>query len=594
MRKSPDTHESVSCSVSSCSCQCFKPGNVKFRSCDRCGHGWVVHALEKLRAPPSSSCGPAEVALPGLVLDLSSLVLFGAQAVPVRLKILLDRLFSVLTPDQVGHILHTLGWSLGDYVRGYMLQFPSGTVLERWTMATPEEELLILKQFLRFGETRPIAELMTPQCLAAVNHHSDPDPAPKSCHSNIDLFTERKGTSRNSREDVRHFEDLPGGRPLLPSLPSSAFQHLVPSNQDLAPPPRLTQHLQEPRGKFTQKHRQEGKRDAQENDLTLMESKCEPVFKIKADPDSPVQSRSLWHPNINSDDEVNLLRGVAKHETASSPSPPSFIPVSSSFCPFISSSASSPSRIYPRLQSSSPSCFRPLPSFSSSFLWKSEGESLLWRLWEKLLRQRNHFPSVCAGTLKIHYNAVHLKIKHRCTVSGCTMVFSSLRSRNRHSANPNPRLHTDSNRDRPSEQCTQDGDSCTLERVHRPRNGLNGQTYSKPPQTDSPPPSPPPCNNHDSTRLPLMSLTPLTVMKETECVATLNTYNNTAPVSLSGHAPITMANCAKGKQGALTDQQQQWESCDSVPKKKPRKSSTPVKIERGNLEGRSNKKEEEF
>lgn len=45
------------------------------------------------------------------------------------------------------------------------------------------------------------------------------------------------------------------------------------------------------------------------------------------------------------------------------------------------------------------------------------------------------------GTLKIHYNAVHLKIKHRCTVQGCNMLFSSLRSRNRHSANPNPRLH---------------------------------------------------------------------------------------------------------------------------------------------------------
>ncbi|XP_069767635.1 zinc finger protein basonuclin-1 isoform X2 [Narcine bancroftii] len=45
------------------------------------------------------------------------------------------------------------------------------------------------------------------------------------------------------------------------------------------------------------------------------------------------------------------------------------------------------------------------------------------------------------GTLKIHYNAVHLKIKHKCTVEGCNMVFSSLRSRNRHSSNPNPRLH---------------------------------------------------------------------------------------------------------------------------------------------------------
>jgi len=36
---------------------------------------------------------------------------------------------------------------------------------------------------------------------------------------------------------------------------------------------------------------------------------------------------------------------------------------------------------------------------------------------------------------------VHLKEMHRCTVDGCTMMFSSRRSRNRHSANPNPKLH---------------------------------------------------------------------------------------------------------------------------------------------------------
>lgn len=55
----------------------------------------------QLQAQPPSRCGPVEVALPGLVFDLSSLVLYGAQAVPVRLKILLDRLYSVLTPEQV-------------------------------------------------------------------------------------------------------------------------------------------------------------------------------------------------------------------------------------------------------------------------------------------------------------------------------------------------------------------------------------------------------------------------------------------------------------------------------------------------------------
>ncbi|ESO03818.1 hypothetical protein HELRODRAFT_173520 [Helobdella robusta] len=48
------------------------------------------------------------------------------------------------------------------------------------------------------------------------------------------------------------------------------------------------------------------------------------------------------------------------------------------------------------------------------------------------------------GALKIHYSAVHLKEMHRCTIPGCLMTFSSRRSRNRHSANPNPKLHTPS------------------------------------------------------------------------------------------------------------------------------------------------------
>lgn len=45
------------------------------------------------------------------------------------------------------------------------------------------------------------------------------------------------------------------------------------------------------------------------------------------------------------------------------------------------------------------------------------------------------------GALKIHYSAVHLKEMHKCSVEGCNMMFSSRRSRNRHSANPNPKLH---------------------------------------------------------------------------------------------------------------------------------------------------------
>lgn len=126
-------------------------------------------------------------------------------------------------------------------------------------MVTQEEELLILKQFLRFGETRNIVELMTPQCFAAASHFSDPDlnPIPKSCQSNISTFTEQNGRTpgvfKNSKRDscvvsgicyfeknnpadhdtVQRFESFPGRLSLLQpvNFPDSAVHCLVPSTK---------------------------------------------------------------------------------------------------------------------------------------------------------------------------------------------------------------------------------------------------------------------------------------------------------------------------------------------------------------------------
>jgi len=51
-----------------------------------------------------------EVVQPNIVFDIASLVLYGAQATPIRLKILMDRLFSVLQHDEVLQILASFGW----------------------------------------------------------------------------------------------------------------------------------------------------------------------------------------------------------------------------------------------------------------------------------------------------------------------------------------------------------------------------------------------------------------------------------------------------------------------------------------------------
>lgn len=41
------------------------------------------------------------------------------------------------------------------------------------------------------------------------------------------------------------------------------------------------------------------------------------------------------------------------------------------------------------------------------------------------------------GTFRAHFKTVHLRLLHKCKVPGCETAFSSVRSRNRHSQNPN-------------------------------------------------------------------------------------------------------------------------------------------------------------
>ncbi|KAJ6669507.1 hypothetical protein lerEdw1_000055 [Lerista edwardsae] len=85
-------------------------------------HVCAKWTLDKLSTQHLYHPTQVEIVQSNVVFDISSLMLYGTQAVPVRLKILLDRLFSVLKQEEVLHILHGLGWTLRDYVRGYILQ----------------------------------------------------------------------------------------------------------------------------------------------------------------------------------------------------------------------------------------------------------------------------------------------------------------------------------------------------------------------------------------------------------------------------------------------------------------------------------------
>ncbi|CAH1407887.1 unnamed protein product [Nezara viridula] len=79
-------------------------------------------ALDKLgfrHVLGQTSVEPVQV---NVAFDIASLVLYGCQALPIRLKILLDRLFSVLQREEVVQVLRGFGWTQEDYARGYILQ----------------------------------------------------------------------------------------------------------------------------------------------------------------------------------------------------------------------------------------------------------------------------------------------------------------------------------------------------------------------------------------------------------------------------------------------------------------------------------------
>lgn len=54
--------------------------------------------------------------------DIASLMLFGTHALPVRLKILLDRMLCTLEHEELVKLLLAFGWTYEDYSRGYILQ----------------------------------------------------------------------------------------------------------------------------------------------------------------------------------------------------------------------------------------------------------------------------------------------------------------------------------------------------------------------------------------------------------------------------------------------------------------------------------------
>lgn len=520
----PTRLQAIRCTVPGCVCDCFAPGKRIIRSCDTCKHGWVAHAMDKLGFRHLFNCNQVEIVQSNLVFDIASLMLYGCQATPIRLKILLDRLFSVLQHEEVLQVLHGFGWKYEDYARGYILQDSQGNVLDRWNIATREEEPQILQQFLRFGETKAITQQILlqesserPNCIVQ----------PTTRDSDIKKFIERTNRAITST-------------PTLKISGEGFFGSIIKSNSQPPLPPPVPQPVSTPAS-------------ATATCTTVSSTSLQhppPLLPSSSVGNAPNCTASSSTPVITS---KNLIRhpmlptsGVTPSAVTltSTPLPHNLSPNGSSQHSFDSSiNCTSPMSMSPlnRLQNMQPYDYRrervspdsrplhetvpssslnhsilsvtsPSTTFppqttalalvnssSNSLLANSDlsgtdggsdddnsnmalnlsrtGPTLIDSVYAtkkvKHLRKsanpmkRRWNPgmlstivsnsgsgkkrvqcNVCLktfcdkGALKIHFSAVHLREMHKCTVEGCNMMFSSRRSRNRHSANPNPKLHT--------------------------------------------------------------------------------------------------------------------------------------------------------
>ncbi|XP_053976510.1 uncharacterized protein LOC128875161 [Hylaeus volcanicus] len=493
------------------------------------GDGGGGDVAEKEERPPAS-----ESVEPTAAFDVASLVLYGSLALPIRLKILLDQLFNKLPHAQVTRLLAAFGWTYEDYTRGYILQdLQNGPVLDGWSICSPEEEPLVLQQFLRFAETRPFVQQLL---LAAGTPGTDamspsrrpspptmplahlppslhllhcglppplppPPPPPSVSHPSMSPTAQKHystssggnsvGLTSSANSPPRSLDPHLTVSPLnrLQSMQPFDFRKLstlgLPAFPPLPPPPSTEQLLQSRKSmrnpqsphspphhsssNHLQRHHMPPVAPVSSSALNFghplsvavssgalppsfpahfpppsmgKPSMCVAGMTIPSDVHSGGEKNSEFESedddedDENSDSALNLSRrdSASKH-VAEHRHHPSL--------PLQAAPLGRPPGI-PGRKPHSPGK-RPgsqwagsvniPPNLGTPFINPTTGK--------KRVQCNVCLKTFCdKGALKIHYSAVHLREMHQCTVKGCSMMFSSRRSRNRHSANPNPKLHS--------------------------------------------------------------------------------------------------------------------------------------------------------
>lgn len=329
--------------------------------------------------------------------------------------------------------------------------------------ATREEEFIIMQQFLRFGETKSIAQEII---LQDTKERQDSYIKQTSRNdSEIKKFIERSNMSMQTLIrpfDVRHLFNArlpyvsPTGTHLL--TPPLGFSTPTSSPRDLRPPlisvSTTSPVTTSPLGRLQTMQPFDYRRES-----------ASPATQ------SPRDKQHSNSPKSDSPQNLSTTSASAQSTPPHTPYTPQKLPDIESpitHLPKLPVTLGTPALILPALKrhqnseegvinfsmkedqdtsfysdrknkhlrkSSNPikRNWMPDPSFGTSMIGPNGKKRVLCSACNKTFCDK--------GALKIHYSAVHLKEMHKCSVEGCTMMFSSRRSRNRHSANPNPKLH---------------------------------------------------------------------------------------------------------------------------------------------------------
>lgn len=492
------------------------------------------------------------------------------------------------------------------------IQDAAGKVLDRWTIMSREEEIITLQQFLRFGETKSIVELMA---IQEKEGQAVTVPSSKT-DSGIRTFIESNNRTRSpgllthlensSPSSIHHFENIPNSLAFL--LP---FQYINPVSAPMLglPPNGLPMEHSALRLREPSLPNQGEPVETSESEVSL----------------SPF--RTGQSPSRGAMGSINSIEPKTEPSNRASPISPS----PSSQQGQQQQSQQQTQQQQQGQQQSQNQSQQPNSlgdhQVHHQFVKDEHSKSISHASFNSKMHRIRRMGAtsrkgrVCCnacgktfydkGTLKIHYNAVHLKIKHRCTIEGCNMVFSSLRSRNRHSANPNPRLHMPmlrNNRDKdliranstPGTPVISSAKNFTLTSPGRPPLGLT--TPPVDPILQSPLQSPlvfptlksvqpvqpvppfyrtllspadlvsPPVSLPTSPILPsTTNSTSLMDQQQHILAAAVAASNNSVHLSEAGPMSHRLHSASHDMTVGSTD---------PTPKKKPRKSSMPVKIEK--------------